>query len=523
VPNDRSAIADIDWRRLLQLGALLAAPTALAALLDRWVSLDSQSMLYLLAVTFVAYRMPWNWSAGFAIAAVTALNFFFVPPRYTLEVENHEYLIALVAMLAVALLISHLAAAARRDAERAQRNEQRSRQLQALALDLAACEPSALLDVGEKALRQVFGEVRLLAIEAGVDAATPSSGDELDALRCCAREAAVLGPGTGRWPGLDAWYVPLRDGRRALGAARLWPAFGPDVERREHAEALCALIGQALVRARLDVHAREARGQAERAQARSTLLAAVSHDLRTPLAVIVGAASALQAQHARMPPAERQRLLGCIEDEARHLAAVADNTLQLVRLAGGGIALQRGWESIEEIVGAVLARIRARDPARRIRSRVPPDLPLVRADPVLLAQALDNLLDNALKYSAGPVELNVARSASGEALCVAVEDRGPGLDPAQLDALCEPFARGANAGTTHGLGLGLAACRAIAAAHGAALTLHRRAGGGACWCLALPLEPAPALDAAAQHGASTATRLPLPEGAVDVLGAPGPR
>jgi two-component system sensor histidine kinase KdpD len=483
-----------DGRRAGLLVALLAAPTALAAALDGWISLASESMLYLMAVAVVAYRLPWNWSAGFAIAAVTAFNFFFVPPRYTLEVENHEYLIALATMLAVALLVSRLASASRRDAERAQRSEARARQLQALAIDLAGADAAELLGFGERALRESFEYVRLLAIEPAEATMSPTSGDEIDGLRCCAREAAVLGPGTPRWPGLDAWYVPLSSGERALGAACLRPAFGPDVERREHAEALCALIGQALARARLDAGARQARSLAEREQSRSTLLAAVSHDLRTPLAVIVGAASALQAQRERMPEAERGRLLESIENEARHLAAVADNTLQLVRLADGGVALERSWESVEEIVGAVLARVRGRDPARRIRSHVPRDLPLVRADPVLLAQALDNLLDNALKYSDGPVELAVR---AGEALCIEVKDRGPGLDPARFDALCEPFVRGADARGPHGLGLGLAVCRAIAASHGADFRLRRRAGGGACWCLALPLEPVPAAETAA--------------------------
>jgi two-component system sensor histidine kinase KdpD len=482
-----------DWRRGALFAALLAGATVLSVALDPYVSLDSQAMLYLLAVALAAYRWPWPWSAAFAIAAVTALNFFFVPPRYTLEVENHEYLIALVAMLAVALSISQLASAARRDAERAQRNEARARQLQALAVELAGAEPAAQLAIGERALREGFEYVRLLSTEPADASTSAASGSELDALRCCVREAALLGPGTARWPGLDAWYVPLLHGERALGAACLRPAFGPDVERREHAEALCALIGQALARSRLDASAREAQTRAERAQARSVLLAAVSHDLRTPLAVIVGAATALQSQHERMSEAERLSLLASIVEESRHLATITDNTLQLLRLADGGVAVQRGWESIEEIVGAVLARVRARDPARRIRSRVPGELPLVRADPVLLAQALDNLLDNALKYSEGAVELTV-HAGPGDVLCVEVKDRGPGLDPAQLETLCEPFVRGASAGSAHGLGLGLALCRAVAAAHGARLSLRRRGGGGTCWCLALPLEPAPALQ-----------------------------
>ncbi|HEX7383462.1 MAG TPA: DUF4118 domain-containing protein [Burkholderiaceae bacterium] len=495
-PRIRSDRA-VAWRRAAALAALLGAATGLNAALDPWVSHASQAMVYLLAVALAAHRLPWNWSAGFAVASVTAFNFFFVPPRYTLEVESHEYLIALVTMLAVALAVSRLAAAARRDAERARRNERRARQLQALAVDLAGAgtDADALLALGEKALRECFDSVLVAAVEPAAPGASASSGDPTDALRCCVREAAVLGPGTARWPGLDAWFVPLRAGACALGAARLQPAFGPDVERREHAEALCALIGQALARSRLDEAMRGERERAERARWRSLLLAGLSHDLRTPLAVIVGAASALQSQRERLPEAERERLLASIVAEANHLASVADNTLQLVRLADRGTPLERGWESVEEVVGAVLARVRGRDPARRIHSRIPPDLPLVRADPVLLAQALDNLLDNALKYSDGPIELAAGVSPDA-ALFIEVEDRGPGVDAAELDALCEPFVRGA-AGAGHGLGLGLAVCRAVADAHGGALSVRPRAGGGSRWRLLLPLEPAPAASAAA--------------------------
>ena len=484
------------WRRGAVVAALLLGATALAAALDPWVSLTSQAMLYLLAVALAAYRLPWNYSIACAVGAVVALNFFFVPPRYTLEVENHDYLISLAAMLALALAISRLAAAVRRDAERARRNEARARQLQALAVDLTASADADPLELGRAALRDCFDEVRLAALEPAEAGTSASSGNELDALRCCVRERAVLGPGTARWPGLDAWYVPLMAGDAALGAACLRPAHGPDVERREHAQALCALVGQALARAQLAARMRRAQTEAERQALRSTLLAAVSHDLRTPLAVIVGAASALQSQHDRLPEAQRQRLLASIVAESRHLADVTENTLQLVRLTEGPVELQRSWESIEEIVGAVLARVRARDPARRIRSHVPAGLPLVRADPVLLAQLLDNLLDNALKYSEGTVELE-AGQGPGERLWVAVKDRGPGLDAAQLDELCQPFVRGATAGAQRGLGLGLAVCRAIADAHGATLGLRRRRGGGTSCCLALPLEPAPPVQAAA--------------------------
>jgi two-component system sensor histidine kinase KdpD len=258
-----------------------------------------------------------------------------------------------------------------------------------------------------------------------------------------------------------------------------------DEAGRVHAQAVCTLVAQSLLRLKLTQAMQLAREEAQRQQLQSTFLAAISHDLRTPLAAVVGAASALQTQRDKLAPAEQERLLGSIVSEANYLSTVTENTLQLVRLGNAG-KLRLDWESIEEIVGAVLARVRQRDPARRVRSQVPAGLPLIRADPVLLAQLLDNLLDNALKYSGEAIDLVVA--VRDGALNVCVQDRGPGVAPGQESAIFEPYRRSDRSGQ-RGAGLGLALCRAIANAHGGALTLGRRRAGGSSFRLSLPVEP----------------------------------
>jgi two-component system sensor histidine kinase KdpD len=307
------------------------------------------------------------------------------------------------------------------------------------------------------------------------------------------KQGAVLGPGTGRWPGLEAWYLPLLEQGQALGAACVRPAPAADVAGREHAQALCALLAQTLMRLQLASSMRVAQVEAQRQQLQSTLLAAISHDLRTPLAAIVAAATSLQTQRERLGAAEQERMLESIVSEAAYLDAMTDNTLQLVRLAGSGPLVQRNWESVEEIIGAVLARVRRHDPARRIRSRVPEGLPLIKADPVLLTQLIANLLDNALSYSEGPIELSV--SAHAHALEVCVKDRGSGLSDAQQASLFAPHVRGDHPGV-RGAGLGLAVCKAIAEAHGAQLTHRHRSGGGSRFSLLLPVEnPQPAREA----------------------------
>ena len=471
------------------VGALLGGATLGGFLLDHHISLTSQAMVYVLAVVVASYRLRWQYSVGCAIGAVTALNFFFVPPRWTFEVDSQEHLIALFTMLLVALVISHLAEGLRRETEIAHLNMRRARQLQELASGLSVVTtPQEVESLGRHALDSAFDGPCVLALRGTNDEIVFQphlSPSDVDGMRCCQREAAVLGPGTGRWPGLDAWFLPLGNTTLAHGAVIIRPAPASDTAGREHAQALCALLGQALQRLRMTDTMHAAQNEAQRQQLQSTYLAAISHDLRTPLATVLGAASSLQTQGDRLDPAEQRRLLGSIVSEATYLCTVTENTLQLVHLANAAQDIRRDWESMEEIVGAVLGRVRQRDPAKRIQSRVAHALPLIKADPVLLAQLVGNLLDNALKYSADSIDLSV--DVVGQALQLAVKDRGQEISPEKYDSIFEPYSRNDLSGQ-RGAGLGLALCRAIATAHGGILTLRRRSGGGNSFIFSMPLE-----------------------------------
>ena len=483
---DRTAPRSRDWIVVL---VLLTGASAAGFLLDRYVSLTSQAMLYVLAVVIASYILPWQASIVSAFAAVTAFNFFFVPPRWTFEVESREHLISLTTMLVVAVVISHLAAALRRETDVARVNERRARQLQGLATELAiAAQREEVLSSAQQTLAAAFpGPCVIAATNERGDLELPEASDPMlrDGMVACMREAATLGPGTGRWPGLGAWYLPLGDKGAINGVACIQNVKAADDSGREHAQALCAVISQSLLRLKLTRSIQGAREEAQRQHLQSTFLAAISHDLRTPLAAVVGAASSLQTQRDKLSAAEQQRLLDSIVSEANYLSTVTENTLQLVRLGNSG-ELHLGWESMEEIVGAVLGRVRQRDPARRISSRVPAGLPLIQADPVLLAQLLENLLDNALKYSDQAIELAVDQRGSEMQVCV--KDRGAGIAPADETRIFEPYRRNDRSGQ-RGAGLGLALCKAIAAAHGGALTLKHRSAGGSSFRLSLPVDP----------------------------------
>ena len=485
VPEHQNARTRNDWAVVV---VLLGAATLAGFLLDRYVSLTSQAMLYVLAVVVASYRLSWVPSFACAFAAVILLNFFFVPPRWTFEVEAQEHLIALSTMLAVALVISRLGTALRRETDVARLNERRARELQGLAIDLAGAARSAdVLSLGQQFLDRAFAGPSVLALltQAGELDLAPGLVTTLrDGMLCCIREAATLGPGTGRWPGLDAWYIPLGDKGKMSGAACVQSVSSYDHGGREHAQALCTLIGQALWRLQLTDSMQAAQQQSQWHLVQSTFLAAISHDLRTPLAAIMGAASSLQTQRDKLDAAEQERLVGSIVSESGYLSTLTENTLQLVRLGNAG-RINLDWESMEEIVGAVLARVRQRDETRRIRSRVPAGLPLIKADPVLLTQLLENLLDNALKYSSGGIDLVV--SAADHEMQVAVEDRGAGIPAGEESAIFEPYRRNDRSGQ-RGAGLGLAVCKAIAGAHGGTLDVKRREGGGSSFVLILPIE-----------------------------------
>ena len=459
---------------------LLFLATSIALVLDRHVSITSQAMVYLMAVVVASYRLRWQQSVACAIGAVGALNFFFVPPRWTFEVDSRDNLISLFAMFLVALVISHLAARLRNAAESAHRHMLRASQLHELASQLSlVTSQQEIASLGQTALMTTFEGPCVLSLcqsEAGdLDLPAGLSSNDVDGMHCCMREGAVLGPGTGRWPGLNAWFMPLATQAGMFGAVCVRPALASDTAGREHAQAMCAMLAQALQRLRLTHAIQTAQIEAQWQQLQSTYLAAISHDLRTPLAALVGAATALQTQSDKLSAVEQHRLLGSIVSEATHINTITENTLQLVRLANAPNEIKRGWESIEEIVGAVLARVRQRDTTRRIQSDVPERLPLIQADPVLLAQLVTNLLDNALKYSKGIIDLKVSLGKDG--LNVAVKDRGNAIAPEQYASIFEPYTRNDQSGQ-RGAGLGLALCRAIASAHGGTLTLRRRSGGG---------------------------------------------
>jgi two-component system sensor histidine kinase KdpD len=238
--------------------------------------------------------------------------------------------------------------------------------------------------------------------------------------------------------------------------------------------------------------------EAETERIRSTLLASISHDLRTPLAVLTGASSSLAEGGERLPPAERAALARSIYSQARDMSEQVAKVLQMTRLDTGAIALERDWTAIPEIAGSVLARLSERLAGHHVMVDIPTDLPLVRVDATLIDQALANLVENAARHTPVGTVVRVRGQHKGNELVVSVEDFGPGMDDRDIEHAFDKFHRGASEGAGRGVGLGLAICRAIVRLHQGRVWAERLPGGGTAFRFTLPVEEAPRPPAEAE-------------------------
>jgi two-component system sensor histidine kinase KdpD len=288
--------------------------------------------------------------------------------------------------------------------------------------------------------------------------------------------------------------VPLSDERQRLGVLAVLPENRRRVqlpEQRHLLETFAGQLGLAMERARLAEQAEAALVAAETESLRNTLLASISHDLRTPLAVITGASSTLAERGQDLDESSRATLARSIELKAREISELVSNVLDLMRFESGQIALRRDWESLDDLVGSALARVEERLREYPVEVQIPADLPPIYVDADLIVQTLANLFDNVTKYTPAGTRVQVAARAEDEWVCVLVDDEGPGLPAAGRDRLFDKFQRGRDEGTVVGAGLGLAICRAIVTAHGGEIRAGDRPGGGARFEFTLPTkEPA---------------------------------
>lgn len=469
-------------RPLRWLAALLAPTlaTGLCLVLDRYMSVAGLAMVYLVVVVLAALALGRAPGLLVCLLSVTALNFFFIPPRYTFDVEHSEYWWILAVLLSLSLALNTLIAHLRAGLRRAEWGEARAGQLNALGQELAR-------NVGREAMAAAAADWlhRTLRHPCAVFLAEPGAQD----LRCIARGAdpadfhpasvrwalahgRPLGAGCEDWPQLSLWCAPFSRAHPA-GAVQLLlrAADRPTAEQVTHWLELTRQVGLFLEREAATEAARQARDNAHAEAARNTLLASLSHDLRTPLAGLLGNASALRTQGAAMSAAQRERLLANLENDARDMTLMADNILQMARLSQPRTQLALQWESVGDILGAAVARMRRRWPQARIELRVAGDLPPLRGEAALLAQLVANLVDNAVRHGGEQPHIIVRAGRSREGVFVAVRDHGEGL-PEDSEGLFDRYRRGETL-ASGSAGLGLTICALIAQMHGGRIQAQR--------------------------------------------------
>jgi two-component system sensor histidine kinase KdpD len=504
IPAVRRRPLSTDWTAYATAAATVAVATGIAWLLAPVSELSNLVMVYLLGIVVVAIRTGRGPSLMAAVLSVAAFDFFFVPPQFTFAVSDARYLFTFLVMLIVGLVISGLTVRTRSQAEAAQHREQRTAALYAMSRELAGARGvDALLQIAVRHVAEVFRSqvVVLVPGPSGTLEPWPGGQFEVDANdlgvgRWVFEHRQPAGLGTTTLPGASALYVPLSGSTGSVGVLGLRP---PDrhamdePERLHQLETFAAQTALALERARLASEAQEAEVRIETERLRNSLLSSVSHDLRTPLATITGAVSTILEEGAQIDAATQRELLESVHEEAERLNRLVQNLLEMTRLESGALQLQRELHPPEEVIGAALGRLAKRLADRRVTTKVPPDLPLVAMDDVLIEQVLVNLLDNALKYTPAGSPIEAIATATDQNLTIEIADHGPGLPRGEEDRVFEKFSRGEQR-VARGAGLGLAICRGIVRAHGGRIWAQNLPGGGVAFLFTLPLgatQPAP--------------------------------
>jgi two-component system sensor histidine kinase KdpD len=312
------------------------------------------------------------------------------------------------------------------------------------------------------------------------------------------------GLGTDTLPGSSWLYLPLRAPSRTRGVLALKPKLRRLLlvpEQLRQLETFAALVAIALERVHYVDVAQNALVGMESERLRNSLLSALSHDLRTPLAAVVGLAESLTLTKPDLST-QQEELARAIGEEARRMNALVNNLLDMARIESGQINLNLQWQPIEEVIGSALSSLHALLAEHRVKIELAPGLPLVQFDAILIERVLANLLENAAKYTPPGTLVRITAEAVQSNLIVTVEDNGPGLPQGREEALFEKFARGDMESATSGVGLGLAICRAIVRAHGGEIHAEPAQGRGARFVFRLPLgQPPQLVDELSESGA----------------------
>src|SRR5579859_94756 len=475
------------WRATIAVATALGAGLGINQVLP--LPLPNISLVFLTAVLFSAVTSGLGPSLFAALLSVLSYNFFFLPPLYTFTIADPANVLALVAFMIVAVIASNLASRTRDQAITAAKRANTTAELYAFSRKLAGT--ATLDDVLWATAYQVASMLKVRVVmllpdgdgRLEVRAGYPPE-DELDeadfaAARWTWDRNHPAGRGSDTLPGGKRLFLPLRTGRGAVGVIGIdkdapGPLLTPDERRLLDALADQAAIG--IERTKLAEDIDEARLLAETERLRSALLTSISHDLRTPLASIIGAITSLRSYGEHYSAEARDELMATVQDEAERLNRFVGNLLDMTRLESGALEPKRDFVDMSEIVGTALDRTSKIMNAHRIEIALAPDLPMVKLDAVLMEQVLVNLLDNAAKYAPDGTMIRLDAKEAGDELVIEIIDEGPGIPEDALERVFDKFYRVRQGDRQRaGTGLGLAICRGFVEALGGRITASNRA------------------------------------------------
>lgn len=492
------------WSEYGYAALVVAVCTLISWLVFRHTTVTDIAMVYLLGSVVVASRCGRGPSLLAVLLSIGLFDFFFVPPSFTFAVSDLQFVSTFGVMLVIALVISGFTVRIREQAAFARERESRTASLYAMSRELGAAETrERLLEVAGSHIGHAFAAVAQILLPdpdgqvrapAGLRPPYPMDEKERSVAQWTFDHGQRAGLGTDTLPVAVALYLPLQGSERVVGVLGIRPsnpARFEDPAQRQLLEGFAGQVALVVERAALTERTRLSQLEVEAERLRTALLSSLSHDLRTPLAGITGAATGLLQDGETLRPEDRRDLLQTIVEEAKRMNRLIGNLLDMIRVETQTLVVQREWQPLEEPIGVALIRLDDALQGREVKVDLPADLPMVSIDGLLIEQVVINLLENALKYTPAGSPLEIAARARPGEVEVSVADRGPGLPPGEETRIFEKFYRAPDPTPSSGIGLGLTICQGIIRAHGGRIWAANREGGGAIFRFTLPIVGTP--------------------------------
>ena len=490
----------IEWKNYLATFLICSATTLCAIPLVGLLDLINIIMLFLLVVAGIALRYGRGPATLAAFINVLFFDFFFVPPRISIAVSDAQFIITFIVMLFVALVIGQLTANLKMQGNAATERERRVRSLYEMSRDLSGVLLiGQIAEIAARFLHTEFGAKSALFIVdyndhlKKMDKATANPNMAL--VQWAFEHGDTAGLGTDTLPANPCLVIPLKATMRLRGILAVEPDEGTFLgpEQRRLLDICASLLAISIERIHyLDV-AQKTVVQMESEKLRNSLLSAISHDLRTPLAALVGLADTLKLTNPAAKDDEKE-IIDAIRHSAMRMNDLVNNLLDMARLESGTVQLNRQWQPLEEVIGSALSSCAALLEERPINIHLDENLPLLNIDAVLIERVLVNILENASKYTPPDSSIEINGFLQNENVIVTIDDHGPGLPAGRENAIFEKFERGNKENATPGVGLGLAISRAIMKAHGGFIHGETRYNGGARFTLSLPFSAPPLIS-----------------------------